>query len=165
MTGIEHLFHILSSCHITPHIHISDGITSPVLDKRIIYASSILSLHDILCVLKFLVNLWSISQLTKCHNYSVTFFLTYCVFQDLVIRKRIESGHDHDGLLLFGLISSAGLVAASTLGSPTLWHQCLVHPSLGKPWQAIPIQASIRLIEWVIWVSKVSSCFLSKLRQ
>ncbi|KAL0370900.1 UNVERIFIED_CONTAM: hypothetical protein Sangu_0408100 [Sesamum angustifolium] len=47
---------------------------------------------------EFPVNLLSISQLTQKHNCSVTFFPSYCVFQDLQTRRTIGGGHERGGL-------------------------------------------------------------------
>lgn len=63
MISTKHLFYVISPFHIIPHVHIANGTTSPILDKRFVHTSSALSLHDVLYVSKFLVSLLSVSQL------------------------------------------------------------------------------------------------------
>ena len=80
MTNIRDKFHSLSlSSHISP-VNIVDDIASCVLGEGIVHATLLLTLNNVLYVLKFLVMLLSISQIIKNKNCIVTFFFTYCAF-------------------------------------------------------------------------------------
>ena len=100
-----------------------------------------------LYVLKFPVSLLSISQFTKQHNCSITFFPSYCVFQDLTI-GRIGSGHKRGGMYyLDDGVSPTGLVAGQP--DPILLGHCrLGHPSLQKLWSVISVESSFSTLSW-----------------
>ena len=95
-----------------------------------------------LYVSKFSLSLLSISQFTKQHDYSVTFFPSYHVFQDLTTERRIGSGHERgDMYYLDDGVSPTGLVADQP--DPIRpWHWRLGHLSLQKLQSVISIESS-----------------------
>ena len=98
VTGIKDKFTSLHLFTQFSSVNIADGIQSPVLGDRIVQATLSLNLKNVLYVSNFFISLLSISQFTKQHNYSVTYFPSYCVFQDLINGRRIGSGHERGGM-------------------------------------------------------------------
>ena len=90
MTGSRDLYSRISQL---PSVSIADGKTCRVSRQDTIRATSQLTLDKVLYVIEFLVNLLSISSITKQLNCYVTFFLFHCTFQDLQTGKRIDLGH------------------------------------------------------------------------
>jgi len=79
--GIKDKF---TSIHLSTKIssvNIADGTQSPVLGDGVIQATPFLNLKNVLYILKFPISLLSIIQLTKQHNYSLTFFLLTVSFR------------------------------------------------------------------------------------
>jgi len=149
MTGIKNKF---TSIHLFTQfssVNIANGTQSPVLDDGVVHATPSLNLKNILYVLKFSVRLLSISQFIKHHNCSVTFFPSYCVFQDLTTGRRIGSGREREGMYyLDDEVSLAGLVA----GQPDpilLWHGRLGHPSLQKLRSVSSVESSFSTLDCV----------------
>ena len=98
MTGIEDKFTSLHLFTQFSSVNIVDGTQSLVLCDGVVQATSSLNLKNVLYVSKFPISLLSISQFTKQYNCSVTFFPSYCVFQDLTTGRRIGSGHERGGM-------------------------------------------------------------------
>jgi len=94
MTGIKDKFTSLHLFTQFSSVNIVDGTQSPILGDGVVQATPSLNLKNMLYVPKFHVSLLYISQFTKQHNCSVTFFPSYCVFQDLTTERRISSCHD-----------------------------------------------------------------------
>lgn len=62
-----------------------------------------MQINHVLNILEFKCNLISVSKLTKDSNCASTFFLDFCVMQNLPSRKLIGVGRTHDGIsLIFG---------------------------------------------------------------
>lgn len=80
MTGMSSLFNSYQVCSGKDNVQIVDGSLSSIAGQGDIPATSDLCLSSVLHVPKFYLNLLSISHLTKTLNYSITFFLSYCVF-------------------------------------------------------------------------------------
>lgn len=111
--------------------------------KGSIRCSPSLTLSSVLHVPDFSTNLLSISSLTKALNCKVTFYPSYCVFQELETGKTIGYGRVHDGLYLLeaglahlsGDLSSSQAHQADSATSAYLqllqWHRRLGHPSIG----------------------------------
>ena len=98
MTGTSSL---LSSYHPTtshPPITIVDGGPSPIQGRRTTCVTPSLSLHQILYVPSFLVNLLSISAIIHALPCMVTFFPFRCIFHDFYSERMInlcrENGKD-----------------------------------------------------------------------
>ncbi|XP_020255709.1 uncharacterized protein LOC109832716 [Asparagus officinalis] len=122
MIGIKDRFISLHLSNKFPSIRIADGTLSPVFDAGVVHTTSSLKLNDVLYAPKFPVSLLSISKFTKHNNFKVTFFPSYCVFQDLATGMTIGSGHERGGMYyLDDSVPGAGLVAAQP-DSTLLWH-------------------------------------------
>ena len=97
-----------------------------------------LSLSSVFYLPRFSFNLLS-SKIIKIFNYTVTFFLTYCVFQELGIRKMIDTGRERNGLYKLEFASDQvafirllqHLNTTVRLGYPSLHVLKLRVPSLG----------------------------------
>ncbi|KAL0341262.1 UNVERIFIED_CONTAM: Retrovirus-related Pol polyprotein from transposon RE1 [Sesamum radiatum] len=76
-------FSNLTQSHNFPPVRLADGSYSPISGSGTINPTNHLTLTNVLFAPEFPVNLLSISQLTQKHNCSVTFYPSYCVFQDL----------------------------------------------------------------------------------
>ena len=94
MTDIQNKFDYLHLSNKFSYVNIADGTQSPVLDNRVVHATSFLT--DVSYVSKFPVSLNSISQFTKQNSCKVTFFLPIMFFQDMTTGKRIGSGHERE---------------------------------------------------------------------
>ena len=147
MTGTSSL---LSSYHPTPShplVTIADGRPCPVQGRGTTRVTSSLSLHQILYVPSFHVNLLSISAITRALPCTVTFFPFRYIFHDLYTGRRIALGHKNRRGI-YELIAdepSSGLqdlFVTSTATSSLLWHHCLGHPCFDKlkktlPWRSL----------------------------
>ena len=112
MTGIKDKF---TSLHLSTQfssVNIADVTQSLVLGDRVVQTTPSMNLKNVLYVPKFHVSLLFISQFTKQHNCSVTFFPPYWVFQDLTTGRWIGSDHEKGGMhYLDDGVSPTGLVA------------------------------------------------------
>lgn len=117
------------SCHSSFVVLVDDSRTN-VLGEWAIYANPNLRFSSVLYVPKFPVHLLSISQLTKSLNCSVTFFLSYCVFQDLGTKKTIGGGHEMNGVYHLSTSLPSSNTAFSSAVSSEQWHYRLGHPPL-----------------------------------
>ena len=95
-----------------------------------------LTLKFVLHVPKLLINLLYIHQITKDLNCSVTFFSSYCVFQDRIMRRMI--GHAREWVGFYFLETSSGsgdILPRSHLStfSPNKYQIWLHHFRLGHP--------------------------------
>jgi len=112
MTGIKDKF---TSLHLSTQfssVNITASTQSSVLGDVVVQATPSLNLKNVLYVPKFPISLLSISQFTKQHNFSVIFFPSYYIFQDLTTGRRIDSRHERGGMYyLDDGVSPTGLVA------------------------------------------------------
>ena len=143
MTGTSSL---LSSYHPTPShppVTIANGRPCPVQGHGTTRITPSLSLHQILYVPGFPVNLLSISAITRALPCTVTFFPFHYILQDLYTGQRIGLGHEN-GRDIYELVAdepSSGLQAlfvTSTATSSLLWHRRLGHPCFDKLKETIP---------------------------
>ena len=79
-----------------PEVSIADDRTCHVSGQCTICATSQLTLDKVLYVPEFLLNLLSISTITKQLLCYVTFFPFLCTFQDLQMEKRINLDRERD---------------------------------------------------------------------
>jgi len=79
-------------------VNIADGTQSLLSGNGVVQVTPILTLTNVLYVLKFRVSLLSISQFTKHNNCKITFFPSHCVFRDLSTGRKISSGHERGGM-------------------------------------------------------------------
>ena len=88
---------LLSSYHPTPShplVTIADGRPCPVQGRGTTRVTPSLSLHQILYVPGFPVNLLSISAITRALPCTVIFFPFHCIFKDLYTGRRIGFGRE-----------------------------------------------------------------------
>lgn len=82
-----------SSSSSTPSsVKLPTGANAPIHSIGSISFDSNISLHNVLCVPSFRINLMSISKLTKSLNCCVLFFPDFCLLQDLAMKKTIDLG-------------------------------------------------------------------------
>ena len=89
---------LLSSYHPTPShplVTIADSRPCPVQGRGTTRVTPSLSLHQILYVTGFPVNLLSISAITRALPCTVTFFSFHYIFQDLYAGWRIGLGREN----------------------------------------------------------------------
>ena len=129
IAGNSSLFSSISSPNIPHFITLADG--SQVTAKGIGHVSptSSLSLSSVLFIPNCPFNLISLSQLTRSHNYSVTFDANSFVIQERGTGRTIGVGHESNGLYYLKPDSSW---ICSVAASPKLLHERLGHPHLSK---------------------------------
>ncbi|KAH0980811.1 hypothetical protein GBA52_007988 [Prunus armeniaca] len=96
-----------------------------------------LFVDGVLCVPSFHVNLLYVSKLTSRLNCSIHLFPTFCVLQDLALKRMIGLGKQVNGL--YYLLMKENATTPPSISNTTtchlnhktaaLWHQCLGHPS------------------------------------
>ena len=91
-------FYLTFRVLVTKKIQVANGSLTPVSGKNNVSVTPKITLSSVLHVLNMSCNLLSISKLTKSQNYSVTFFSTHCVFEDLTTGKVIGSAKEREGL-------------------------------------------------------------------
>ena len=84
---------------------LTDGSRTPIQAIGIATTTPTLSLSYIFYLPYFSFNLLSVSKITKVLNYTVTFFSTHCVFQELGTWKTIGIGRDWNRLYELELAS------------------------------------------------------------
>uniref|UniRef100_A0A5B6ZV70 Integrase catalytic domain-containing protein n=1 Tax=Davidia involucrata TaxID=16924 RepID=A0A5B6ZV70_DAVIN len=88
-----------------------------------------LTFSSVLYLPQFPFNLLSIRKLTQAFNCFVTFYPSYCVFQDLKTKRMIGGGYEKNGLYYFEPSCPSVLSALHSTASPYQWHCRLGHPS------------------------------------
>ena len=91
-------FYLTFRVLVTKKIQVANGSLTPVSGKNNVSVTPNITLSSVLHVPNMSCNLLSISKLTKSQNYSVTFFSTHCVFEDLTTAKVIGSAKEREGL-------------------------------------------------------------------
>jgi len=69
-----------------------------LMGKKVVHATSSLSLNDVLFALKFHVSLLSISKITTQNRYHAIFYPSYCVFHNLQNEMKIGLEREYGGL-------------------------------------------------------------------
>lgn len=82
------------------------GHTNPVTGEGSIALSDTLHLESVLLVPSLSYNLLSVSQITKSLACAVTFWPTYCLFQDILTQKTLGYGVRRDNLYILDLTDS-----------------------------------------------------------
>ena len=146
-TGFTH--HVCCSCSyftsFTPvfgsNVTLPTGLTISVTHIGTIQLTPSLLLQNVIFVLSFRFNLFSVSTLTKDHNCTVQFLPNSCFIQDLLQGTMIRTGSKFGNLYYLSLefVSSCNLsyntFTTTTNASPSiheLWHYRLGHPSFVK---------------------------------
>lgn len=130
--------HITSNLSILTHVHsphshtvnLPNGTSTPITHMGTFQFNSKFSLHDVLYVPTFRMNLMSVSKLTRDLNCSVIFLVDSCILQDLDSKKTIGLGRRHGGLYY---LQPENLSSVSCqISSTELWHNRLGHPSSSR---------------------------------
>ena len=109
---------------------LADGRSCPIMGHGSVSPISSLPLSSVNYIPNFPFSLLSVSQLTKSLNCSVTFYPSYCVFQDLSSKKMIGGGREQNGLYYLQPLPPQNDFVALSKVSPHQWHCRLGHPSL-----------------------------------
>ena len=83
MIGNSSLFATLQSYSSTSTVTLVEGLTSCVLGSVAIHMTPLITLTSVMNLSKFSFNLIFVSKLTRTLNYSISFFLYYCLIYDL----------------------------------------------------------------------------------
>jgi len=100
----------LQSLNSSTHSFIStaNGSTSPTAGEGSVILSKTLALNSVLVVLSLEYNLLSVGQITYALNCTVTFWPSFCVFQDILTRKILGYGVKRDKLYYLELTETEG---------------------------------------------------------
>ena len=98
MTSNSNLFTTFQSHPSTSTVAFADGSTSCVLGSRTIHLTPLITLTSVLSLSQFSFNLIYVSKLTCTLNCSISFFLDYCLIQDLSTKQIIGRGRESMGL-------------------------------------------------------------------
>ena len=121
-------------------ISTANGSTSPITGEGSVILSNTLTLDTVLVVPSLEYNLLSISQITSTLACTVTFWPSFCVFQDILTRKILGYGVRRGKLYYLELpenrgskISQANQTSSKDKARATiwLWHRRLGHLSFG----------------------------------
>ena len=89
MTGNSSLFSTFQPHSSTSTVTFVDGSTSCVLGLETIHPTPSITLTSVTSLLQFSFNLIFVSKLTCTLNCSISFFLDYCLIQDLLMKRVI----------------------------------------------------------------------------
>jgi hypothetical protein len=121
----------------------SSQSTSPIMAEGHVILSNLLKLDSVLVVPSLEYNLLSVSQITLSLNCSVSFWPTFCIFQDILTRKTLGYGVKRDKLYYleltavgehrFGHACQTGIENRVKKAREIiwLWHRRLGHLSFG----------------------------------
>ena len=121
-------------------IYTVNGSTSPITGEGSVILSNTLTLDTVLVVPSLEYNLLSVSQITSTLTCTVTFWPSFCVFQDILTRKILGYGVRRGKLYYLELtenggskISQANQTSSKDKARATiwLWHRRLGHLSFG----------------------------------
>ena len=129
MTGNSSLFSTFQSQSSPSIVTLADGSQSCVLDSGTIFPTPSIPLSSVSSLPNFSFNLISVSKLTRALKCCVSFFLDYCIFQDLMTKQIIGRGRESEGLYILDPVVLR-LIAYSEVTTPFETHCRLGHPSL-----------------------------------
>ena len=121
-------------------ISTANGGTSPITGEGSLVLSNAMTLDTVLVVPSLEYNSLSVSQITSKINCTVTFWPSFCVFQDILTRRTLGCGVKRGKLYYLELTvtrkrkyNKACLVTKGdrTLADVWLWHRRLGHLSFG----------------------------------
>lgn len=115
MIGTSSFFSSYSICFGNNKGPSCSWFSSSIAGKGNIPVTLTLPLSSVLHVPNFTLNLLFISHLTRSLNCSVTFFPSYCVFQDLDSKMTIGKGHEDNGLYILDIPSHSALLVQQFL--------------------------------------------------
>ena len=118
MTSNSSLFTMIQSHPATSTVTLADGSTSRVLGSGTIHPTPLITLTFVMSLPQFSFNLIYVSKLTCTLNYSISFFLDYCLIKDLLTKRVIGKRHESGGLyiletgLVLKLLSHSNYIVA-----------------------------------------------------
>ena len=98
MIGASNLFTSYTPTSGKDKVRVTDGSVAPITGRGTVKCTKALSLSPVLHVPKFLVNLLSVSAITKSLNCRGWFDPTCCGFQELETGRILGTGTMHDVL-------------------------------------------------------------------
>ena len=98
MTHSSNHFKTYTPCPSSRKITVADGTTTTVAGLGDVQVNSNLILKNVLHVPRLSTNLISIHKLTQDLTCHITFFTSYCEFQDQDSGKKIGLANEHNGL-------------------------------------------------------------------
>lgn len=123
-------------------VHLPNGDVTLVTHSGSCTLTETGELHDVLFVPEFHYNLLSISKVTKELNCFVSFYIGFCLFQDLSTGKLKGIGKEDDGLYFLVQQQSfsnsrvhdnvKSFAAHDDKKNIMLWHRRLTHASIGS---------------------------------
>ena len=128
MTGNRDIISSFTPTSYSNFVVLADGSRTPIQGISIATTTHTLPLSFVFYLPRFPFNLLSVSKITKILNYTVIYFLTHCVFQELGTRKMISTGREWNGMYELEL-TSYQVTCISTF-SAFEYHCRLDHPSL-----------------------------------
>ena len=129
MTGNSSLFSTFQSHPSTSSVTLADGSQSCVLGSDTIFPTPSLPLLSVLNLTNFSFNLISMSKLTQALKCYISFFPSFCLFQDLMTKQIIGRRHESRGLYILDHTVPRP-IACSGVTTPFETHCRLGHPSL-----------------------------------
>ena len=129
MTGNSSIFSTFQSQPSPSTVTLEDGSQSCVLGSGIIVLTPSIPLTSVLSLLNFSFNLMSVSKLTRERKCYISFFLDFCLFQDLMTKQIIGRGRESGGLYILDSAVSKP-IACSRVTIPFETHCRLGHPSV-----------------------------------
>ena len=129
MTGNSSLFSTFQSHPLTPSANLADGSQSCVLRSDTIFPTPSLPLSSVLNLPNFSFNLVSVSKLTRTLICYISFFPSFCLFQDFMTKHIIGRGREAGGLYILDHTVPRP-VTCSGVTTPFEKHCRLGHPSL-----------------------------------
>ena len=121
-------------------ISTANGSTSPITGEGFFFLSNTLTLDTVLVVPSLEYNLLSVSQITSTLACTVTFWPSFCVFQDILTWKILGYGVRRGKLYYLELIENGGSKTSQANQTSSkdkaratiwLWHRRLGHLSFG----------------------------------
>ena len=129
MTGNSSLFSTFQSQSSPSTITLADGSHSCVLGSGTIVPTPSIPLTSVLSLPNFSFNLMSISKLIRALKCYISFFLNFCLFQDLMTKQIIGRGREFGGLYILDPTLPIP-IACSGVTTPFETHCRLGHISL-----------------------------------
>ena len=129
MTGNSSLFTTFQSHPSTSTVTLAYGSKSCVLGSETIHLTPQITMAFVQSLPQFSFNLIFVSKLTRTLNYNISFFLDYCLIQDLSTKQIIGRGHEFGSLYILKT-EVPKLIACSGVVTPFELHCRFGHPSL-----------------------------------
>ena len=99
MTGNSSLVSTFQSQPSSFTVTMADGSQSCVLESGTIVPTPSIPLTSVSSLPNFSFNLMSVSKLTRAIKGYISFFLDFCLFQDLMTKQIIGRGHESGGFI------------------------------------------------------------------